>query len=136
MKSKTPKSTNLRNASNHFTQVSNAENNPAAAALAIHLWVESVDAYQAELAARRATTTTISGLSPKVMENAVDRGAAVITTHYNDGQKVTSPIVSFDGGYDDYDGALAWAEIPGEFPGKTTRFSPRPGQWMSGVRVQ
>jgi len=61
MKSQTPKSTNLRNASNHFTQVANASNNPAAAALAIHLWLESVDAYQAELAARRADTITPGG---------------------------------------------------------------------------
>ena len=57
MKSKATKSSNLRNASNHFTQVAVKENNPAAAALAIHLWVESVDAYQAELAARRAEIT-------------------------------------------------------------------------------
>ena len=61
MKSQTLKSTNLRNASNHFTQVANAENNPAAAALAIHLWIASVDAYQAELAARRADTITPGG---------------------------------------------------------------------------
>jgi hypothetical protein len=80
-------------------------------------------------------TTIIWGLSQNVIRIAVARGATPITTHYNDGQKVTSPVVSFDGGYDDYDGALAWAEIPGEFPGKPVRFSPRPGQWMSGVRV-
>jgi hypothetical protein len=61
MTSKSTKSNNLRNASNHFTQVANAENNPAAAALAIHLWLESVDAYQAELAARRADTITPGG---------------------------------------------------------------------------
>ena len=81
------------------------------------------------------TTTIIWGLSQKVMEIAVARGTTPITTHRNDGQKVTSPTVSFEGGYDDYDGALAWAEIPGEFPGKPVRFSPRPGQWMSGIRV-
>ena len=61
MKSQTLKSNNFRNASNHFTRVAEAENNPAAAALAIHLWIESVDAYQAELAARRADTITPGG---------------------------------------------------------------------------
>ena len=61
MTSQTTKAKNLRNASNHFTQVAVKENNPAAAALAIHLWVESVDAYQAELAARRADTITPMG---------------------------------------------------------------------------
>ena len=58
MKSQSTKSTKLRNASNHFTQVATAERNPAAAALAIHLWLASVEAYQAELAARRADTIT------------------------------------------------------------------------------
>jgi hypothetical protein len=57
MTSKSTKSENLRNASTRWTEIAVKENNPAAAALAIHMWIESVDAYQAELAARRAEIT-------------------------------------------------------------------------------
>lgn len=87
------------------------------------------------ITATTAATTIIWGLSQKVMEIAQERGATPITTRYNDGQEVTSLAVSFDGGYDDYNGSCAWAEVPGEYPGEVTRFSPRPGKWMSGVRV-
>jgi hypothetical protein len=81
------------------------------------------------------TTTTIWGLSQRVLEIATARGATPVVTYYNDGQRVTSAAISFDGGYDDYDGALAWAEVPGEYPGTPGRFSPRPGQWKTGVKV-
>ena len=80
-------------------------------------------------------TSIIWGNSTKVIAIAAARDAKPIVTHYNDGQKVTSLAVSFEGGYDDYNGPCAWAEVPGDYPGKTTRFSPRPGHWMSGVRV-
>lgn len=81
------------------------------------------------------TTTTIWGPTGRVLQIATSRGATPVTTHYGDGQRVTSPVVSFDGGYDDYEGSCAYAEIPGDFPGTPTRFSPRPGQWMSGIRL-
>jgi len=61
MTSQTTKANNLSAASEYFGKLAVKENNPAAAALAIHLWVESVDAYQAELAARRADTITPGG---------------------------------------------------------------------------
>jgi hypothetical protein len=48
-------------------------------------------------------------------------------------------ITSFTGGYDDYDGAMGYAEIPrsmlpdnGEIE---TRFSPHPGCHEKGVRI-
>jgi hypothetical protein len=77
----------------------------------------------------------IWGNSQTVREIATARGANPVVTRYNDGQRVRSVAVSFEGGYDDYNGSCAWAEVPGEYPGETTRFSPRPGKWMSGVRV-
>jgi hypothetical protein len=80
-------------------------------------------------------TSIIWGNSAKVVAIANTRGAKPITTRYNDGQTVTSVAALFQGGYDDYHGPCAWAEVPGDYPGKTTRFSPRPGHWMSGVRV-
>ena len=42
---------------------------------------------------------------------------------------------SFTGGYDDYDGTMYWAEVPGYVEGPVSRFSPNPGRWMHGVRV-
>ena len=60
MTSKSTKSENLRNASTRWTEIAVKENNPAAA-LAIHMWIESVDAYKAELAARQADTITPMG---------------------------------------------------------------------------
>ena len=42
---------------------------------------------------------------------------------------------AFTGGYDDYDGPMYWAELPKPVQGKVQRFSPRPGVWMTGVRV-
>jgi|LakMenEpi03Aug12_release.lakeMendotaPanAssembly.Ray.scaffolds.fasta_scaffold60707_7 hypothetical protein len=80
-------------------------------------------------------TSIIWGNSNTVIAIAMACGSKPIVTHYNDGQKVTSVAVSFEGGYDDYNGSCAWAEVPGDYPGKPTRFSPRPGKWMSGVRV-
>lgn len=61
MTSQTTKANNLSDASKYFGKLAVKENNSAAAALAIHLWVESVDAYQSELAARRADTITPTG---------------------------------------------------------------------------
>ena len=42
---------------------------------------------------------------------------------------------AFTGGYDDYDGTMYWAEVPGYVEGPVRRFSPNPGRWMTGVRV-
>ena len=85
------------------------------------------------------TTTTntsiIWGRAREVREIAIAMGANPITKHCNDGQVVTDVTVGFEGGYDDWAGSCAYAEVPGEYPGTTTRFSPRPGVWMSGVRV-
>ena len=43
----------------------------------------------------------------------------------------------FDGGYDDYDGAMSWIKLPSPlYPDrKLTRFCPGEGRWMSGVRI-
>ena len=90
---------------------------------------------QSTTATTTATTTIIWGRWSEVYKIATDRGAKPVTTRYNDGQKVTSVVRSFEGGYDDYYGSCGYAEIPGDYPGKTTRFSPRPGQWLDGVRV-
>ena len=48
-------------------------------------------------------------------------------------------INAFEGGYDDYYGALAWIRLTKPLAGvtnhKLTRFCPSPGRWMSGVRI-
>lgn len=82
-----------------------------------------------------ATTTIIWGRWSKVYAIATERGATPVTYKTNDGQKITSVVRSFEGGYDDYYGSCGYAEIPGDYPGKTTRFCARPGQWLDGVRV-
>lgn len=79
--------------------------------------------------------TIIFGRMPKVLALAVQHKADKQTIRYGDGQVVESSVVFFQGGYDDYDGSMAWAEVPAEIPGTPQRFSPAPGQWMSGVRV-
>ena len=42
---------------------------------------------------------------------------------------------AFTGGYDDYYGAMYWAEVPVAVEGAPARFSPDPGRWMTGVRL-
>ena len=81
-------------------------------------------------------TSIIWGKSQTVIAIATAQGSKPIVTRHNDGQRVKSVAISFEGGYDDYDGSCSWAEVPGDYPGEKTRFSPRPGQWMSGVRVE
>ena len=52
--------------------------------------------------------------------------------------KENSVIVNaFEGGYDDYDGAMAWIKLPSPlYPNrKLTRFCASPGRWLSGVRI-
>ena len=49
---------------------------------------------------------------------------------------VVFEIHPFEGGYDDYDGAMGWGQWPGNVTGIVQRFSPDPGRWMSGVRVK
>ena len=46
--------------------------------------------------------------------------------------------VEFSGGYDDYDGSMAWAVVPVDVVSRNavlSRFSPSPGVWMDGYRV-
>ena len=44
-------------------------------------------------------------------------------------------IIPFEGGYDDFDGAMAWAVAPIHLTGHRSRFCANPGRWMSGVRI-
>lgn len=66
------------------------------------------------------TTTTIYGRSEKFWAMIQQTGAKA---H------------AFTGGYDDYYGAMYWAEVPGSVSGTPARFSPDPGRWMTGVRL-
>ena len=83
-------------------------------------------------------TTIVWGRMTAVHEQAMRHGAVMQRVHPNGwspGDFHETEVVGFEGGYDDYAGALAWAEITAELPGGKTRFSPAPGVWMEGVRV-
>lgn len=81
------------------------------------------------------TTTIVFGPAHIVHAFVEGTGAVERTTKYSDGQVVTSPLVHFEGGYDDWSGSFGWAEAHGDIVGKRVNFSPRPGVWMIGVRV-
>jgi len=69
-------------------------------------------------------TTIIFGRSDRVAEIMKERGVPCALSK------------SFEGGYDDYDGSMCWAEVPGYYVGgPVRRFSPNPGRWIFGVRV-
>lgn len=76
----------------------------------------------AEIADTATTTTTVFGRAYLLAMRADQAG-------------VTVEIHSFTGGYDDSGGAMGWAEWPGHVDGPVRRFSPEPGEWMSGVRM-
>lgn len=90
------------------------------------VWAE-INAAEAKAAAEYKLppghTTVIFGRLGGVAEIMKERGVP---------SRLSKP---FTGGYEDYDGTMYWAEVPGYVEGPVRRFSPNPGRWMFGVRV-